>query len=68
MATIDMKLKDLQAIPEAKAVLEKHLPKLMKSTYLKMGKSMTFRTIAGFPQLNITPEQLDEIEKDLQAI
>jgi len=68
MATIDMKLKELQAIPEAVEILKKHVPKTMKSPYLKMGKNMTFRAIAEFPQAGVSKEVLDQIEAELQAL
>ena len=68
MASIDMKLKDLLAIPEAGEILDKYIPGLTKNPQLKMGYGMTFKAIAKFPQAGISKEILDKIEEELAAL
>ena len=68
MANIDMKLRDLIAIPEAVEILEKHLPGLTKNPQLKMGLGMTFRAISKFPQAKIPKEMAEQIDAELKAL
>jgi len=66
--SIDNKLKELLKDPGALEVLNKHVPDLSKSTRIKLVSGMSFRKIASFPQANMTPEKLAEIDADLQAL
>lgn len=62
----DTKLGDLLDNPAAKAVLTKHLPQLESAgPMLNMARGMSLKTVAGFPQANITAETLQAIIDDL---
>jgi len=67
-ANIDMKLRDLMKDPAAVEVLEKFFPGFTKNPQLKLGYSMTFRKIAKFPQAKVSPEMLEKLEEELQAL
>lgn len=65
----DTKLGELLDNPAAKAVLAKHLPELEKAgPMLSMARGMTLKTVAGFPQANISAEKLQAIVGDLAKI
>jgi len=68
MANIDMKLKQLMAIPAAVEILDKHIPGMSKNPQLKMGYSMTLRQISKFPQAKMPKELIEAIDVDLQAL
>ncbi len=62
----DTKLGDVLDNPAAKAVLEKHLPGIENAgPMLAMARGMSLKTVAGFPQANISPEKLQAILADL---
>ena len=66
--SIDWPIGDLLAYPAAKAVLDKDLPELSASPQLDMVKSMSLRTIAQFPQANLSDSKLATIQSDLGAL
>ena len=66
--SVNDKVKKLVSDPRAKAVLEKHHPNLVKNSTFPMTYGMAFKSLAAFPQCNITPEMLAAIDADLQAI
>ena len=68
MANIDMKLKDILAVPGAGDILDKYIPGLTKNPQLKMGYGMTFRAIAKFPQAGIPKDLIDTIDAELKAL
>lgn len=65
----DTKLGELLDNPTAKAILAKHLPELEKAgPMLNMARGMTLKTVAGFPQANISAEKLQAIVADLEKV
>lgn len=68
MANVNMKVKELLSDEKCIEILDRHLPGFSKDPRLKMGYGMTFRAIAMVPQVGLTPEQVDEIDKELNAV
>lgn len=66
--SVDDKVKKLVGDPRAKAVLEKHHPKFLASPSLPLTYGMTYKSLAAFPQANISQEMLDAIDAELKAI
>jgi len=66
--SIDTKVGELLKDPEATAVLESYIPRMSKQPQIKMAYGMTFRKVASFPQSGLTKEQVEEIDKKLQAL
>jgi hypothetical protein len=65
----DTKMGELLDNPAAKALLAKHLPELEKAgPMLNMARGMTLKTVAGFPQANISAEKLQAIVADLEKL
>lgn len=66
--SVDSKMKDLLADPRAAAILEEYFPGMTTSPRIKMAFAFTLRKVAAFPQINLPPEKLEEINQKLQAI
>jgi hypothetical protein len=66
--SVDTKLGVLLANEKARAVLEKHLPGISTHPQVHLAQGMTLRMIANYPQAGISPEKLQAIDEDLQAI
>jgi para-nitrobenzyl esterase len=65
----DTKLGELLDNPSAKEVLLKHLPEIKTAgPMLNMGRGMSLKTIAGFPQAKISPDKLKLIIADLEKL
>lgn len=64
----DSKVGEMLKDPAATAVLEKFIPGMSTNPQIAMVAQMTLKTLAGFPQANISSEQLAEIDAELQAI
>ena len=64
----DTQMQTLLNAPEAVEVLERYFPKILKSPALQMTRCMSLRTVAAFAQSGFTPEQLDQIDRELQAL
>lgn len=62
------KVKDLYENDQARAVLEKYLPKLTRSPSFQMTFGMSFKTLCSFAQWNLPQEQLDAADQELRAI
>ena len=62
------KVKDLYENEQARAVLEKYLTKLTRSPSFQMTMGMSFQTLCGFAQWNLSPEQLDAADQELREI
>lgn len=62
----DSLLGDILDNPEAMAVMMKHLPEMENAgPMLNMARGMSLKTVAGFPQANITAEKLQAILAEL---
>lgn len=64
---LDSKLKDMLNNPQAKAVLEKHIPEVLASPEIQMGMGMSLNQIAPFAAEVLTTERLKVIETDLKG-
>ncbi len=65
--SINTKIGDLLASPAAKAVLEKHLPKLLASPQFGQARDMTLRQLRDYFPEQLTAEKLEAINTDLAA-
>ena len=68
--TADSKVGEILDHPQARAVLEKHLPllKTVGESMLSMARPMTLKQVAGFPQAGLTPDKLKAIADDLNKL
>lgn len=66
--SVDSKIKEIMKNPTAVELMEKHTPGFSTNPQMKMVQGLTFRALAKFPQSGITPEKLEEIDKDLKAL
>ncbi|MDX9990722.1 MAG: glycoside hydrolase family 3 C-terminal domain-containing protein [Anaerolineales bacterium] len=64
---LDSQLKDIFADPQAKAVLEKHLPEMLGAPELQMAMGMSLNQIAPFASEVLTADRLKAIETDLKG-
>ncbi|MFO7586157.1 MAG: hypothetical protein R6W69_15625, partial [Anaerolineales bacterium] len=64
---LDSKLKDMLNNPQAKAVLEKHIPEVLAAPEIQMGMGMSLNQIAPFAAEVLTTERLKVIETDLKG-
>jgi nitroreductase len=65
----ESKFGELLDNPAAKAVLMKHLPEIEKAgPMLSMARGMTLKTVAGFPQANISADMLQAIVAELEKL
>jgi hypothetical protein len=65
----DTKLGDLLDNPVTKEVLFKFLPEMKTAgPMLNMGRGMSLKTVASFPQAKITPETLQAIVDELSKL
>lgn len=62
------KISELLENEDAKVVLEKHFPGFTTNPQLGMATGLKLKVLAGFPQANIKPEQLQACVKDLAKI
>jgi hypothetical protein len=58
----------IAANPAGKAVLEQDLPGLLERPEYSIFKNMTLKALAGMSNGKITPQKLDQVQHDLQAI
>lgn len=62
--TLDTTLGEILAHPQAKAVLDKHLPGVSSNPMLGMAKGMSLNTILSMPQaaqLGLTKEKVEAL-------
>ena len=64
--SIDSKVKDLAANPQAIEICKKHGVDLTDKR-IKMAFGITVRALSKFPASGITPEILEALGKDLEA-
>lgn len=62
------KISDLLANKEASAVLDNYIPGFSANPMTGMAGGFTLGQLAGFPQANISPEQLEMIVSGLSTI
>jgi hypothetical protein len=65
----DTKLGEIMDNPAAKAVMQKHYPEMTTmGPMINMGRGLTLKQIAAFPQAKMSPERLQLIVDDLQKL
>lgn len=66
--SVDSKVKEIYEDERARAVLEAALPKLTRTPSFQMTFGMSLRTLCSFSQWKLTAEQMEQLDRDLQAI
>jgi alpha-L-fucosidase len=66
--SIDSKLEELLKNEAAKAILHEHVGAMVDSPQLEMAMGLSLRQVAQFAPNLLTPEVLDEIERELKSI
>ena len=66
--SVDSKVKDLKKSEEACAIIVEYAPGFATDPQMKLVGGLTFRKLCSFPQANITPAQLAEIDEKLKAL
>ena len=66
--TMDSKLKDFLADPEAKAILDEIIPHLSGHPSMKMALGMKMSKIVKMPYSKVTPEKAREMEERVNAL
>jgi len=59
---------DLLDHPEARAILERHLPDVVNSDQIEMARPMTLKMIQAYAPDSITDEKLAAVDADLAAL
>jgi len=68
---LDTTMEELLEIPEAVAIIEKHLPGLTTHPYIDRAFAFTLRVISSMPQASVvglTPEVYKLIEEDFAKL
>jgi len=68
--SLDSKVGEILDNPQARAVLEKHVPMLKSvgESMLSMARPMTLKQVAGFPQAGLSPDKLKAIVDELAKV
>ncbi len=66
--SVDSKIKELKKNQKAVEIISAVSPGFSTDPQMKLVQSLTFRKLCSFPQADITPEQLEEIDAKLKAI
>jgi len=66
--TIDNKIKEIMKDEKAVEVIEKYMPGFKTNPQMKMVYGLTLRALAKFPQANVAPEILAQLEKELAEL
>ena len=66
--SVDSKIKEIMKNPEAVTLMEKFAPGFSTNPQMKMVQGLTYRALAKFPQANMTPEKVEEIDQALKAL
>lgn len=61
-------ISDLLANAGAKSVVDKYIPGLATAPQLDMVKGMSLRQLSQFPQAGLTPDKLNSIQTDFNAL
>jgi hypothetical protein len=65
----DTKLSEIMDNPAAKAIMQKHYPEMVSmGPMINMGRGLSLKQIAAFPQAKMSQERLETIVKDLQTL
>lgn len=66
--TKDTKLKVILDDPEATEILQKYYPLDLKNPLIGMAYGMTLEKCLGFPQVDLTDEQKQQMFDELEAL
>ena len=66
--TMESKLKDFLADPEAKAIMDDIIPHLAGHPNMKMALNMKMSKIVKLPYSKVTPEKAKEMEDRVNAL
>ena len=66
--SVDSKIKELMKNEAAADLLEKFTPGFKTNPQMKLVQGLTFRKLASYPQSNLSPEQVEEIDAALKAL
>ena len=66
--TENSKMRDILKNPEGHAVVKKYIPGLIDSPRLKLTMPMTIKKVATFPQVGLSPEQIEQLLAELAAV
>jgi hypothetical protein len=66
--SMDSKLKDLLADPDAKAIIDEIIPQLSGHPSMNMVAGMKMRKIVKIPYSNVNKEQAKELEDRINAL
>lgn len=66
--TVDSKLKEILADPEAKAIIEEIRPGFDANPMLKMALGMKFSALLKFPQAGFSKEEIEHLTEKLNAL
>jgi para-nitrobenzyl esterase len=61
-------LRELLADPQARAVLERHVPGATTHPQLDMALDMSLREISWYPESGLTPDEFKALIEDLEKI
>jgi len=67
-STADSSIGTLLDNPEAKAVLEKHIPQFVSNPQIEMAKAKTLKQIQGYAGDSLSDDALAKIDADLAKI
>lgn len=68
--TLDSKVAEILDNPQARALLEQHVPalKTVGATMLAMARPMTLKQVAALPQAGLSPDKIKAILDDLNRL
>ena len=66
--TVDSKIKEIMANPEAVQIVDKHSPGFADNKQIKMVYGISLRALQKFPQTKMSLETLEEINNELSAL
>lgn len=68
LSTADTPLGELLDNPAAKAIVEKHLPELVKSDSIDMARGLTLKALQGYAADMVTDAKLTAIDTELAKL
>lgn len=69
--TLDTTLGDLLSLPQAKTILEKHLPGISTHPMVALAKGMSLKTILSMPQaaqFGLTKEKVESVLAEINKV
>jgi hypothetical protein len=66
--SVNSRIREIIADERAKEILDKHIPGASTHPQLPMAMGMTLKEISWYPETGLTPEKLQALVKDLEAL